>query len=154
VAVVKAHGSGTVLNDGVEAALLDRLFPPTTRVCSYKPLLGHCMAAAALVELAGLLLGYEVGRLPERVTDDPAHPRLSHGEAPPPGLALCASVGLGGTNTAVVLDITRSAGAPAAGAPGAPSVVTPAGAPSGTGPAAPADPADRPDTDPAVGAPT
>jgi 3-oxoacyl-[acyl-carrier-protein] synthase II len=113
VAVVKAHGSGTALNDGVEAALLDRLFPADTRVCSYKPLLGHCMAAAALVELAGLIAGYQVGRLPGRVTDDPAHPRLSDGQPPPPGLALCASVGLGGTNTAVVLDIASAPGRPA-----------------------------------------
>jgi 3-oxoacyl-[acyl-carrier-protein] synthase II len=119
VAVVKAHGSGTLLNDGVEAALLDRLFPPETRVCSYKPLVGHCMAAASLVELAGLLAGYEAGRLPVRVTADPAHPRLSDGEAPPPGLALCASVGLGGTNTAIVLDIDTARHADTAG--GAPT---------------------------------
>jgi hypothetical protein len=90
------------------------------------------MAAAALVELAGLLAGYEIGRLPERVTDDPAHPRLSDGQAPPPGLALCASVGLGGTNTAVVLDIA----APAAGS------------------AIDHDTADRSAIDPAAGAPT
>ena len=149
VAVVKAHGSGTVLNDGVEAALLDRLFPPATRVCSYKPLLGHCMAAAALVELAGLLAGYEVGALPRRVTGDPAHPRLSDGEAPPPGLALCASVGLGGTNTAIVLDVAAPAGPRRDPAPDPESDHDPADR-SATDP----DPADRSATDPAVGAPT
>jgi 3-oxoacyl-[acyl-carrier-protein] synthase II len=129
VAVVKAHGSGTALNDSVEAALLDRVFPAETRVCSYKPLLGHCMAAAALVELAGLIAGYEAGRLPDRVTDEPAHPRLSDGQAPPPGLALCASVGLGGTNTAVVLDVTTgptAARPPAAARAGATPVAGPA----------------------------
>jgi 3-oxoacyl-[acyl-carrier-protein] synthase II len=105
IGVVKAHGSGTPLNDGVEAALADRLFPDETRLCSYKPMVGHCMAAAALVELAGVLAGYEAGLLPVRVSDEPAHPRLADGEAPPDGLVLCASVGLGGANTAVLLDV-------------------------------------------------
>lgn len=105
IALVKAHGSGTPLNDAVEAALLDRLFPPATRVCSYKPLLGHAMALAALSELAGLLAGYEVGALPTHVTGDPAHPRLADGGPPPDGLVLCGSVGLGGANTAAVLDM-------------------------------------------------
>ena len=159
VAVVKAHGSGTALNDGAEAALADRLFPPATRVCSYKPLLGHCMAAAALVELAGLLAGYEIGRLPERVTDDPAHPRLSDGQAPPPGLALCASVGLGGTNTAVVLDIAAPGGADRRA--GAAAVETVPGADGSADRSAivsadrsAMDTADRSAIDPAVGAPT
>jgi 3-oxoacyl-[acyl-carrier-protein] synthase II len=111
VAVVKAHGSGTPLNDGVEAALADRMFPAETRLCSYKPLVGHCMAASALAELAAVLAGYEAGRLPGRVSDDRAHPRLTDGEAPPDGLVVCASVGLGGTNAAVVLDIDTSQGA-------------------------------------------
>lgn len=159
VAVVKAHGSGTVLNDGVEAALADRLFPPATRVCSYKPLLGHCMAAAALVELAGMLAGYEVGHLPDRVTDDPAHARLSDGEAPPPGRTVCASVGLGGTNTAIVLDIDAAAPRPHADRTAAST--DPAGGPAATAPTVRTsidrsanDPADRSANDPAVGAPT
>jgi 3-oxoacyl-[acyl-carrier-protein] synthase II len=107
VAVVKAHGSGTPLNDGIEAALADRLFPARTRLCSYKPLVGHCMAAASLAELAGVLAGYEAGQLPAQVSDDPAHPRLSDGEPPPDGLLLCTSVGLGGANATVVLDVPR-----------------------------------------------
>jgi 3-oxoacyl-[acyl-carrier-protein] synthase II len=107
IALVKAHGSGTPLNDTVEAALLDRLFPPTTEVCSYKPLVGHCMAVASLVELASLVVGYEIGALPPHVTDDPANPRLPDGGPPPDGLVLCGSVGLGGANTAAVFDIPR-----------------------------------------------
>lgn len=107
VGVVKAHGSGTPLNDGVEAAVADRLFPASTALCAYKPLVGHCMAAAGLAEVAGLLSSYRVGTLPAHVTDDPAHARLPDGGPPPEGLALCASVGLGGANAAVVLDVER-----------------------------------------------
>ena len=44
------------------------------------------MAAAALAELAGLLAGYAGGRLPARVSDEPAHPRLADGEPVPDGL--------------------------------------------------------------------
>ena len=107
VAVIKAHGSGTPINDKVELAVVDARFPSSTRLCTYKPLLGHCMAAAALVELAALLAGYELDALPGPVGGAPAHPRLSDGGAPPPGLALCGSVGLGGANTVAVLDIPR-----------------------------------------------
>jgi len=110
VSLVKAHGSGTPLNDTVEAALLDRMFPPTTQVCSYKPLVGHCMAAASLVELASLVVGYEIGALPPHVTSDPANPRLPDGGPPPDGPVLCGSVGLGGANTAAVFDIPRGDG--------------------------------------------
>jgi 3-oxoacyl-[acyl-carrier-protein] synthase II len=104
VGLVKAHGSGTPLNDTVEAAVLDRVFPPATRVCSYKPLVGHCMAMASLAELASLIAGYEVGALPAHVTGDAADARLADGDPPPPGPVLCASVGLGGANTVAVLD--------------------------------------------------
>jgi 3-oxoacyl-[acyl-carrier-protein] synthase II len=109
VGLVKAHGSGTPHNDQVEAGLVDRVFPASTRLCSYKPLVGHCMALASLAELAGVLAGYEVGALPRHVTGDPSHPRLADGDPPPEGLVLCGSVGLGGANTAAVFDIPRGA---------------------------------------------
>jgi 3-oxoacyl-[acyl-carrier-protein] synthase II len=105
IGLVKAHGSGTPLNDGIEAALADRLFPECTRLCSYKPMVGHCMAAAGMAELAGLLSSYRTGVLPPHVTDDPAHPRLPDGGPPPDGLTLLLSVGLGGANAAVVLAV-------------------------------------------------
>jgi hypothetical protein len=70
------------------------------------------MAAAALVELAGLLASYEIGALPGPVGAADADPRLADGGPPPPGLALCSSVGLGGANTVAVLDIASADGAP------------------------------------------
>jgi 3-oxoacyl-[acyl-carrier-protein] synthase II len=110
IGLVKAHGSGTPINDQAEAALLDRLFPPSTWVCSYKPLVGHAMALAALAEMAGLLAGYEIGALPTHVTTDAAHPRLADGDRPPDGPVLCGSVGLGGANTAAVIQVHRGDG--------------------------------------------
>jgi len=108
IAVIKAHGSGTPINDKVEMAVVDAGFPPSTRLCTYKPMVGHCMAAAALVELAALLAGYEIDALPGPVGPAPADPRLTDGGPPPSGLALCGSVGLGGANTVAVLDIPRA----------------------------------------------
>jgi 3-oxoacyl-[acyl-carrier-protein] synthase II len=108
IGLLKAHGSGTSLNDGIEAALVDRVFPDATRLCSYKPLLGHCMAMSALVEVAAVIAGYEAGTTPAPVTTEhAAHPRLTDGGPPPDGLVLCASVGLGGANAAVVLDLSQ-----------------------------------------------
>ena len=117
VGLVKAHGSGTPLNDTVELEVFDRLFGPSTQVCSYKPLVGHAMAMASLLELTSLLAGYELGALPAPVTDDPAHARLARGGPPPAGLALCGSVGLGGANSVAVLDIERSPSTPPGGTP-------------------------------------
>jgi 3-oxoacyl-[acyl-carrier-protein] synthase II len=111
IGLVKAHGSGTPINDQAEAALLDRMFPPSTQVCSYKPLVGHAMALAALSEMAGLLAGYETGALPRHVTaTHKAHPRLADGDRPPGGPVLCGSVGLGGANTAAVIQVHPSPG--------------------------------------------
>jgi 3-oxoacyl-[acyl-carrier-protein] synthase II len=113
IGLVKAHGSGTPINDQAEAALLDRMFPPSTQVCSYKPLVGHAMALAALSEMAGLLAGYEIGALPHHVTTtDQAHPRLADGDRPPDGPVLCGSVGLGGANTAAVIQVHQRHPAP------------------------------------------
>jgi 3-oxoacyl-[acyl-carrier-protein] synthase II len=107
VGLVKAHGSGTPLNDTIESALADRLFPPETRLCSYKPLVGHCMAASALAELACVLAGPDAGVLPAHVTADPAHSRLADADPFPGGPVACLSVGLGGVNAAAILDIRR-----------------------------------------------
>jgi 3-oxoacyl-[acyl-carrier-protein] synthase II len=117
VAVIKAHGSGTPHNDSVEIDVVDRIFGPEARLCSYKPLVGHAMAMASLVELASVLAGYQNGALPGPVTDDPAHPRLADGGPPPAGLVLCGSVGLGGANTVAVLDVDRPAPTPSGGPP-------------------------------------
>ena len=107
--MVKAHGSGTALNDRVEeGARRPHCSRPAPALCSYKPLLGHAMAAAALAEMAGLLAGYDA-RAPARppVTDEPAHPRLADGGRCPTASRCAVSVGLGGANTAAVLAIDR-----------------------------------------------
>ena len=115
VGVVKAHGSGTPLNDGVEAALADRLFPATTRLCSYKPLVGP-LHGRRRPGRAGRPAGRATGWAPCPPTSPTIPPTraCADGGPPPDGLVLCASVGLGGANSAVVLAVdwaTRPASA-------------------------------------------
>ena len=103
IVLLKAHGSGTPLNDRIEGTVADRIFGRDTRLCSYKHLIGHCMGASALAELAGLLASWESGCFPGTVDGHEAHPRLLAGEPTAAGPTLCMSVGLGGANAAAVL---------------------------------------------------
>jgi 3-oxoacyl-[acyl-carrier-protein] synthase II len=51
--VVSAHGTGTDLNDGMEATLLARLFPERSpRIMALKSWIGHLSTACGVVELA------------------------------------------------------------------------------------------------------
>ena len=50
IAYVNAHGSGTFLNDTVEAGVADALFPATTKLYSTKMLTGHGLGAGGALE--------------------------------------------------------------------------------------------------------
>jgi 3-oxoacyl-[acyl-carrier-protein] synthase II len=104
VAYLNAHGPGTAQCDSAEGAMLDSLLT-TAEVFSVKPLAGHCQAAAAAVEVAASLLGFErnvVTAAPQRA---PGHARLVDGVQPlRPGVTLKSSLGMGGHNSAVVIE--------------------------------------------------
>ncbi len=104
---VNAHGTGTPLNDRVEAAVIRRLYgrrPPS--VSSAKGVLGHTMGAAGAVEAALTVLSVARGTVPptanftafddgtdgiDLVTGTPRHQAIQ--------LALSHSLGFGGHNT-------------------------------------------------------
>ncbi|MFE9017983.1 beta-ketoacyl-[acyl-carrier-protein] synthase family protein [Streptomyces sp. NPDC007808] len=104
---VNAHGTGTALNDRVEAAVIRRLYdrrPPS--VTSAKGVLGHTMGAAGAIEAALTVLSIARGAVPptanftafddctdgiDLVTDTPRHHAVR--------LALSHSLGFGGHNT-------------------------------------------------------
>lgn len=85
IAYVNLHGTGTVLNDAMEAALMARVFGEgRVPVSSTKPLTGHTLGAAAAMELGIcwlLLSGYNPGRrVPGQVwhaAPDASLPRLA-----------------------------------------------------------------------------
>jgi 3-oxoacyl-[acyl-carrier-protein] synthase II len=104
IAYLNAHGPGTRQCDATEAEMLDTLLTDA-EVFSVKPLAGHCQAAAAAVEVAASLLGFERGVVPAARKRATGHPRLLDGVTPlRPGATLKSSIGMGGHNSAVVIE--------------------------------------------------
>jgi 3-oxoacyl-[acyl-carrier-protein] synthase II len=74
-------------------------------VFSVKPLTGHCQAAAASVETAASLLGFDQGVVYASPQRSAGHERLLDGPTPlRDGLTLKSSLGMGGHNSAVVIE--------------------------------------------------
>jgi 3-oxoacyl-[acyl-carrier-protein] synthase II len=105
VRYLNAHGPGTAQCDAAESALLSETLT-SADVYSLKPLTGHCQAAAAAVEIAGAVLGYDAGLIPApRHAVEGAHPRLLDGATRQrDGVTVKTSLGMGGHNSAIVLD--------------------------------------------------
>ncbi|PSR66662.1 3-oxoacyl-ACP synthase [Nocardia sp. MDA0666] len=104
VSYYNAHGPGTRQCDVAERAVLARIFDDRPQVYSIKPLTGHCMGAAAGVEIAATALGYERGVVVAPPIMAEAHPRLLDGPTPfGGGFTVKTSLGMGGHNSVVVL---------------------------------------------------
>ncbi|KRE94503.1 3-oxoacyl-ACP synthase [Frateuria sp. Soil773] len=112
---VNLHGTASLKNDEVEAALVARAFPPATRASGTKGYTGHTLGAAGAVEAAIALLAIEHGLVPGNLggdTPDPAcGPQFAwENEQRPVDVALSNSFGFGGNNACLVF---ARAGAPA-----------------------------------------
>ncbi len=100
---INLHGTASQKNDAMEAALVARRFPTSTRVSSTKGLTGHTLGAAGIVEAVITLLALREGFVPGNagtITPDPAC--TAHfawrNEARPVRIALSHSFGFGGSN--------------------------------------------------------
>lgn len=108
---VNAHGTGTPLNDAMEAAALRTVFGDGLRavpVTSTKSTTGHLLGAAGTLEAALSLLAMRDGAIPPTINlDDPEFPELdvvAHAARPATlRTVLSASFGFGGHNAALVL---------------------------------------------------
>ena len=99
-----AHGPGTQQCDIAEIALLEQVFASQPQIYSVKPLAGHCQGAAAAVEIAAAVLGYQHNVIPAPPVVAEGHPRLLDGPtAVAQGITLKTSLGMGGHNSAVLL---------------------------------------------------
>jgi 3-oxoacyl-[acyl-carrier-protein] synthase II len=114
---VSAHGTGTPLNDRIEAEVLRRTLGQRASripVNSIKGALGHSMGAAATLEALTCLLASRDGVVPHTVGLEEPDPicDLDHVMGSPravrPHVSLSTSLGFGGCNAALVLE-----GAPA-----------------------------------------
>jgi 3-oxoacyl-(acyl-carrier-protein) synthase len=111
--LVSAHGTGTPLNDRIEAAVLHRVLGPRTPevpVNAIKGALGHTMGAAATLEAIMCLLASREGIVPPTVGFEEPDPECgstavcSRPHPAPVRVSLSTSLGFGGCNAALVLE--------------------------------------------------
>ncbi|MEU0372027.1 beta-ketoacyl synthase N-terminal-like domain-containing protein [Streptomyces sp. NPDC006283] len=106
---VNAHGTGSRLGDATEAASLQAVFGtrPSLRINSTKPLTGHCLSAAGLIEAVATVAQLRAGtvhpnvNLHEPDTTLPLAGRTA--EQRPLRCALSNSFAFGGINASVVI---------------------------------------------------
>ena len=109
---INAHGTGTPLNDTVEAAAIATVFgapAPHLAVSSTKGAVGHTLGAAGAIEALATILALRDGFLPPTVNLDDPDPACALDLVPRASrsatlhYALSNSYGFGGNNTSVVL---------------------------------------------------
>ena len=118
IAVVRAHGTGTKMNDSVEGGIISRIFSRRSPVVTaLKPRLGHTISASSLLELAVLLEEtIHRGRVPAIVGLDPAEvdeefeglKLATEGEDWPcnlPAKVVSMAAGFGGFYSAAIVEV-------------------------------------------------
>jgi 3-oxoacyl-[acyl-carrier-protein] synthase-1 len=107
---INLHGTGTLLNDSMEALAIQAVFadnaPP---VSSTKPVTGHTLGAAGALELALCRMALTKGGLPAHCWDgqrDEEMPPLNFvapGTNTNPGVCMSNSFAFGGCNTSLII---------------------------------------------------
>ena len=111
---INLHGTGTPLNDAMEAGVIDRLFPHRPLCSSSKGQLGHTLGAAGANEAALMWLALTAGdgKLPPHCYDGQYDPEIAALNLVKPGqglntsdarVYLSNSFAFGGNNAAVIL---------------------------------------------------
>ena len=113
IGYLNLHGTGTKLNDLMEARAVNRVFGPELPCSTTKPLTGHMLGAAGACEAAFTIMALEAGRLPGNRWDgavDPEMPPIRlvppEGEASAARAAMSCSYAFGGNNIALLLERT------------------------------------------------
>lgn len=106
--MVSAHGTGTPLNDAMEAGLINRIYTDgDPKVIGLKSWIGHLAAACGAVELAICLVCMRNDYIPQiRNLNEPCHPRVDFVRKPmaySPSTVMIENFGFGGQNAALVL---------------------------------------------------
>jgi len=113
---IKAHGTGTRLNDAAECrGLASLLGEALTRIpiTSLKPALGHCLGASAAIETVAAVLALECGLVPPTLGSEQADPDLPPHRvanttcAPRANTALLLSESFGGRCAALALSLAE-----------------------------------------------
>jgi len=104
---INLHGTGSVINDEMEALAVTRVFGTSVPCSSTKGWPGHTLGAAGIMEAVISLLAVRHGFLPKNLgmmTKDPriASNILSHSQVRPVRSVLTNSFGFGGNNCSLV----------------------------------------------------
>ncbi len=110
---INLHGTASVKNDEVEAAVISSMFLADVAVSSTKGWTGHTLGAAGIVEAVVCLLalrhGFRPGNLLARELDPLCGPQWKlTGEAAPVRVALTESFGFGGNNCVLLFSAERT----------------------------------------------
>ena len=112
VKAVYAHGTGTVVNDRVEARALQTVFGPalrTVKVCAVKSMIGHALSASGALAAVAAAQTLRTGILPPTINYsnfDPECPldvNSSGACRVDTGAVLIDALGFGGHNAALIL---------------------------------------------------
>jgi 3-oxoacyl-[acyl-carrier-protein] synthase II len=111
IGYINPHGTGTVAGDAPESHAMERI-NPDTKVSATKSTLGHSLGASGAIETAICALAIKEKKIPpmrnlETLAEDCAELDYVVGEpreVPDLEAALCANLGVGGHNAAVVLE--------------------------------------------------
>ena len=112
VKAVYAHGTGTVINDRVEARALQTVFGPvlkTVKVCAIKSMIGHALSASGALAAVAAAQTLRTGILPPTINYanfDPECPldvNASGACRADTGAVLIDALGFGGHNAALIL---------------------------------------------------
>jgi 3-oxoacyl-[acyl-carrier-protein] synthase-1 len=111
---INLHGTATVKNDEVEAALIAAAFPPTTRASSTKGWSGHALGAAGILEAFLTLIAMEQDLVPGTLNSTVPDPRCGTqiafaNEDRTIRIALSNSFGFGGNNCTLAFGTGRTA---------------------------------------------
>ncbi len=110
VSAISAHGTGTPLNDALEASVIARLHRPHIPLISTKGQMGHSLGASSALETAIACQVLRTGILPPIANlEQPIAPLHFIRSATPTDLdtVLLHSLGFGGQNTALLLETFR-----------------------------------------------
>ncbi len=107
---VNAHGTGTMLNDQVEASAIERVFGEATVTTSTKSMTGHMLGAAGAAEAIASVLSLRRGQVPATVGTVDVEDGMAidvvrdRPRTAPQSRAVSLSLGFGGHNVALVID--------------------------------------------------
>lgn len=101
--MVSGHATGTLFNDAMEARALARLFGGApVPVHAVKPIVGHTLGAAGMIEAVALMGMLAGGSAPRAIEVDPALGMVGGASRRGGGFALSVNAAFGGVNTALV----------------------------------------------------